>query len=395
LILMEYSGGSAPTKSFNTLTESGDAAFALKKANIFYAGVFLFFSVLMFILQNTGHTWLGKIISTVFTSKNEIGSQLTSRTSFALTLWYLIHAFLTLGTPNLVTSCQFFIHISWLTIHCFILFGIWVACWFIPDGLFTFWLQAARYISFVYIIVQLLFLIDFFHKINKKFTEGESVWLPLTITIVLSAGSLAVLGADYYFFGMSGCGANIAIITINIIFIIVVWLAAMFTERGSILMAAFIAVYVTYLTTMGLFTEGDSQCNKLAGKTNNVWLSIVASIFTLSWCCYSAFSTTYRYKMLDCGFDCCECECECCGEKEEDAKEFSLSFFHIMFAGASTYMSMIVTCWGSSNNDAPWAVDRGIVTKWVNVGASWLCLLIYAWSLAAPYLFPDRVFDDD
>lgn len=391
---MEYGGGSTPTKLTSDPT-SGDAAYALKKANIFYTGFFLLFAVLMFVLQNTGHSWLGKIISTNFLSNRDIGSQLTSRTSFALALWFLIHALMSIGNPNLSTSCQFFAHISWLWLHGIILIGIWVACWFIPDELFTFWLQAARYISFLYLIVQLLFLVDFFHNLNNKFTESEKICLPLTITIILSVGSLAVLGVDYYFFGMKGCGGNIAIITVNLIVVILVWLAAMFTERGSILMAALIAVYVTYLTTMGLFTEGGAACNKFAGNTNNVWLSVCASIFTLCWSCYSAFSTTYQYKMLDCGFDCCECDCcDVCGEKSDDAKEFSLSFFHLMFAGASTYISMIVTCWGSSSNDAPWALDRGSVSKWVNIVASWLCLLIYAWSLAAPYIFPDRIFDD-
>lgn len=393
---MEYEGGSSPSKfSFNSGSSSGDAAFHLKKANIFYTGFFLLFAILMFVLQNTGHSWLGKIITTHFLDNRDIGSQLTSRTSFALAVWFLIHALITIGNPNLTTSCQFFIHISWLWLHGLILIGIWIACWFIPDGLFTFWLNAARYISFLYLIVQLLFLIDFFHNLNNKFTESENICIPLTITIILTAGSLAVLGADYYFFGQKSCGGNIAVITVNMIVIILVWLAAMITERGSIFMASLIAVYVTYLTTMGLFTEGGSDCNRFAGNTNNVWLSVVASIFTLCWSCYSAFSTTYKYKMLDCGFECCECECcEACGEKSDDAKEFSLSFFHIMFAGASTYMSMIVTCWGSSSGTAPWSTDRGTVSKWVNLGASWLCLLIYAWSLAAPYVFPDRVFDD-
>ena len=391
---MEYGGKSPKVSSENSLG-SGDAAFALKTSNIFYTGVFLIMSILMFILLNTGHSWLGKIITTNFLDNRDIGSQCVARTSFSLALWFLIHAFICIGARNLSTSCQFMFHISWKWLHALVYIALWVACWFIPDELFNVYLKAAMYLSFIYLILQILFLIEFFYKLNDKFTENENLCIPLIITIILSAIAIAIFGVDYYLFCPSGCTAHIAIISVNLVLVVILFAISIFVERGSILMSSLISIYIVYLTTIGLFCEGGT-CSRLGNNTSNLWFSILASIFTLCFACYSAYSSTNDWKILTCGGECCECFDTCCGlcePKEDDAKSFSLAFFHFLFALASVYVSMIVTSWGSSTSQAPWSVDRGSVAKWVNLGVSWVCIVLYGWGLIAPYICTNREFE--
>lgn len=289
------------------------------------------------------------------------------------------------------------IHTSWLWLHFIVYLALWVACWFIPDELFTIYLQAAMYISFFYLLLQLLFLLEFFFYLNKRFTDSEKICMPLTITIILSVIAIAVFSVDYYLFGLKGCSGNLAIISVNLIVSIILFVGSLIAEHGSILTASMIAAYVSYLTSMGLFCEGGTACNRLGGATSNIWLTITASVFTLCWACYSAYSSSSEIKTLMCCDDNCECWDTCCGlcePKEDDAKEFSLSFFHLLFAMASVYVSMVVTSWGSSvNNAAPWSVDRGFVAKWTNCGAAWVTLVLYGWTLAAPYVLKDREFD--
>lgn len=396
---MEYkdkSGGSSDAEP------TGDRAMYLKRANIYYTICFVVFAILMYLLRYTGSSWLGKIVSSDYKdNKVEIGKNLVGRTSFALAIWFLIHCFMTLCNPNLTDSCQFFLHTQWLSIHTVVLIGFWVACWFIPDGLFDFYLKAAMYISFVYLIIQILFLIDFFHSLNEYFVEKENMAWPLTILIILTVGTVTGFGVSFWLFGMKGCGGNIAILVVNLLICIAFWLLSASIERLSALTASMVDAYICYLTCMGLFCEGNANCNKLAGSTSSVWLSIIASLFTLCWAGYSAFSSTYQYEMLNCGCcdgDCCEEEGAChgccsCMESDDEAKKFSLSFFHFMFFLASVYISMVTTSWMSGQNNDSWTLDRGVVAKWANVGASYVVVLLYTWIIIAPYIFKDREFD--
>ena len=82
----------------------------------------------------------------------------------------------------------------------------------------------------------------------------------------------------------------------------------------------------------------------------------------------------------------------------------SLTKFHAEFALASMYIAMLLTEFSSvpaevngvplSRNDIEkweanppeWKAASMIATFWVKVGSQWACLLMYAWTLLAPYL---------
>ena len=110
------------SKSVPFFKPSHDSEFALKKANIYYMGKFILMGIICFILYNTGSTWIGKIINTIYNGKQSIGVSLVARTTSSLAIWYLIHSLIMIHNQNLVDSCQFMIHM-YVCVYIYIIFS--------------------------------------------------------------------------------------------------------------------------------------------------------------------------------------------------------------------------------------------------------------------------------
>ncbi|KAF8339706.1 serine incorporator/TMS membrane protein [Cantharellus anzutake] len=90
---------------------------------------------------------------------------------------------------------------------------------------------------------------------------------------------------------------------------------------------------------------------------------------------------------------------EVVGEERDDEKSqtrYNYSWFHIIFAMAAMYVAMLLTDWnvvkstsGADDTDDVY-IGRSEVAMWIRVVSSWICLLLYIWSLIAPVLLPDR-----
>jgi hypothetical protein len=148
---------------------------------------------------------------------------------------------------------------------------------------------------------------------------------------------------------------------------------AAWVEHGSVFTASLVCVYVAYLTIAGMMSQ--TQCSRIASSNQGIGFSIVAAIFTLAWAGYSAYSSTFQ-------FEACFCSSE---DETGEPRIFSLSFFHVMFGGASLYVTMIVSHLGQVEESAAWATDRGDVPRWVNFGACWLVMILYIWTLVGRY----------
>ena len=61
-----------------------------------------------------------------------------------------------------------------------------------------------------------------------------------------------------------------------------------------------------------------------------------------------------------------------------------------MMTVCTFYMAMLLTDWSTqpvNQPDGSYATSLG--TFWVKIGSQWVCLLMYAWTLLAPYLLRD------
>jgi len=88
-------------------------------------------------------------------------------------------------------------------------------------------------------------------------------------------------------------------------------------------------------------------------------------------------------------------------EKEENDKpvSYSYSYFHFTFFLAAMYLTMVITNWRlpiesqDSDHKTTISVDQGELSVWVKIISAWLTILLYIWTLLAPFIFPNRVFD--
>ena len=70
---------------------------------------------------------------------------------------------------------------------------------------------------------------------------------------------------------------------------------------------------------------------------------------------------------------------------------YSYPFFHSVFALASMHFAMLFSGYGSGAAERA-LVDVGWPSVGVKLACAWVSLGVYAWTLVAPALFPDRVF---
>ncbi|XP_069035460.1 serine incorporator 3 isoform X3 [Lepisosteus oculatus] len=79
-------------------------------------------------------------------------------------------------------------------------------------------------------------------------------------------------------------------------------------------------------------------------------------------------------------------------DNEKDSVQYSYSFFHFMLFLASLYIMMTLTNWYSPNADYT-TMSSTWPSVWVKITSSWICLLLYVWTLIAPIVLTNRDFN--
>ncbi|KAF7773281.1 hypothetical protein Agabi119p4_5448 [Agaricus bisporus var. burnettii] len=93
------------------------------------------------------------------------------------------------------------------------------------------------------------------------------------------------------------------------------------------------------------------------------------------------------------------------GEDNDDEKtgtRYNYSWFHVIFAGGAMYVAMLLTDWnvvskhpitGPADPNQDVYIGRSEVAMWMRVVSSWVCMILYTWSMWAPVILPDRFSD--
>lgn len=88
-------------------------------------------------------------------------------------------------------------------------------------------------------------------------------------------------------------------------------------------------------------------------------------------------------------------------DDERLGTRYNYAWFHFVFAIAACYTAMLLTDWkfirlGDISPDpteegAPMVyIGRSATAMWMRIVSSWVCVVIYTWSLVAPVALPDR-----
>ncbi|KAG2341376.1 TMS membrane protein/tumor differentially expressed protein [Suillus weaverae] len=87
-------------------------------------------------------------------------------------------------------------------------------------------------------------------------------------------------------------------------------------------------------------------------------------------------------------------------DDERSGTRYNYSWFHVIFAIGAMYVAMLLTDWnvmsteqGPVDSEEVVRIGRSEIAMWMRIVSSWVCMLLYMWSLLAPVLMPDRFGD--
>lgn len=288
------------------------------------------------------------------------------RINFALGLFHLIFAGLLIGVSSSKQPRAALQNGYWgPKIIAWIAFI--VLSFLIPDEFFVFW---GNYISLfgamLFLILGLILLVDMAHSwaeyCLEQIENSESrVWRVVLIgsTLGMYIGSIVMTVLQYVFFGKGGCSMNQAVVTINLILLLVVSAVSVhpsvqeYNPKAGLAQAAMVAVYCTYLTMSAVSMKPDNSEDKhyislFGGRTS--------------------------------------------GDDERSSTQYNYTTFHIIFFLATTWVATLLTMnYEDSTRDGDFAtVGRTYWATWVKIISSWVCYVLYIWTLVAPVVLPER-----
>jgi hypothetical protein len=333
---------------------------------------------------------------------------------------------------------------AWPAKYVLFVFLVLAMCFIPNEPLFLdIYLNIARIGGIFFILFQQIVFVDLAHNWNDGWVEKSEKaeaeesgsgkkWL---IAILVSAASLfmaSIVGWALLFYFFGGCSTNIAFISVTIILCILVTCAQLSGTEGSLLASSIISAYATMLCYNAIARNPEPQCNPQLG--NDDALSVAIGIgLTLISLGYVGWSTTADSTLGGSNDDSMEggddkIEVAATRSSEEKGKTvggvvltnyqstdreepstipatneeaegnipntFSNNWkLNIALALVTCWFSMALTGWGSIQADGNVANPQvGKVNMWIIIASQWVALVLYAWTLVAPRLFPDRDF---
>jgi len=382
------------------------------------------------------------------------GNMSVYRVSSTLALFHLILALVMIGVKTKKEPRASFQH-TWWSVKIVMLLGLLTGIFFIPNQAFIGYAYLALVGSLIFILIQLVLLVDFAHSWNeawvKNYEESETrnCWLGLLLasSLFMYAVSLVLTVLMYVYFleNSSECWMNSMFISINLVGTLIVSLLSILPKiqeknpRIGLLQSSVVTIYSTYLIWSALASEpAEMKCNSFAPFTNvdpqsvgggfSLFLGVFFTFLALVYAAVRAgssgddFSSVPKITKLSknqllatvtvvndtVGESTAE-ELQEIQDLEESISEessdedsgvtYNYSFFHFTFCLAALYLSMVLTNWqtvskNDTATDSALNVDQGMASVWVKVVSSWLVLVLYLWTIIAPIVLPDRKFWD-
>lgn len=379
--------------------------------------------------------------------KGLVGYLSVYRICFAMASFFFLMAVLMYNVTTSKSIRGKFNNGFWL-IKFIMLVLICVGAFYIPHGEFSrVWYYFGLIGGFFFILIQLILLVDFAHNVNDKFLdkieedESPRCWTFSLVMLLIINYGLTLAGTILfyiYYTGKGDCGLNKFFISFNLIICVLSAIMAISPKvqeaqpRSGLTQASFVAVYSTYLVWSALNRQPiDSTCNpgieNIAStiihggsdnstttsappvNTSDTWTgsSILGLVLSILAVLYSSIRSSSQESMerltlspdkvvLSSDFHEVNSnggDAEAGGKGEDDEEDgvaYSYTFFHIMLFLASLYIMMTLTNWNAPSADLK-TLQNSWPAVWVTIVSSWMCFLLYGWSLIAPMVL-DRDF---
>ncbi|CEG01070.1 TMS membrane protein/tumour differentially expressed protein [Ostreococcus tauri] len=282
------------------------------------------------------------------------------------------------------------------------------------DGFMDVYAGAARLGSGLFLVIQMIIVLDFSFAWNESWASGEHWgWIAglIASTLAMFGASIGLFVEMYRAYAPSReCHRNVAMITSTAVLCAVLTLITFhpISREGCLLPTSAVTLYCAYLCYSALSSEPSTYaCRPQSFIDANEALrkpaTLVQTVFTLVSVVYAAMragESNFWHMDVDEEFI-GELGDVLNDEEDEEAEDesspsgpvrYNYSFFHLIFALAAMYTSMLLTGWGTRRPDDSEAIGSGWASVWVKYFSVWATGTIYAWCLVAPALFPEREF---
>jgi hypothetical protein len=269
-----------------------------------------------------------------------------------------------------------------------------------PDGTFNVYQYIARVFSAIFILLQLIILLDSVYKLNEYLLEREQCTFTLiALTMVMIVGTIVGMGFLYKYWAPNAkCSLNIFFITFTLILFLVygaISVSPYRTESAGLMTSAAVFAYSMYYTWSALQSEPQvddanlpAKCVPITGNGGNGAIQIISCILVMI--CLSL--TTTNSGTSSASFSIVETHTES-SSTDGDGLTYRPDFFYLIFMLASSYVGMVLTGWGLSQQEqGEFGVDKGWGSVYAKMAASWLCAILYTWSLVAHKVLTSRTF---
>jgi len=369
--------------------------------------------------------------------RRAVGYLAVYRVCFAVTIFFLTLSCLMVGVRSSRDPRAGIQNGGW-GLKYLVLIALTIGAFYIPgESTFgTTWMYFGMIGGFLFILIQLILIVDFVHSWAESWVghfeeTNASGWYCALVCFTGLHYSLIIAGSAlcwHFYATEEGCGINKFFIILTLILTFVMSVLSVLPKvqdrqpSSGLLQASAVSLYCTYLTWSALRNNPNMSCQpKFLVPADHMRSfdaqSIIGIVLWISCVLYSSIRNSTKAARLAFGDDPQEevppititentqdAELGLPGvtvrktkegfqvwDNEDERVAYSWSFFHVMFALATLYIMMTLTSWFTpSQNLTEWTAN--ISTVWIKIVSTWVCSLLYMWTLLAPCLFPEREF---
>ncbi|VDD79367.1 unnamed protein product [Mesocestoides corti] len=340
------------------------------------------------------------------------------RMCFALSLFFFVFSLIMIE----VRSSRDFrsaIHNGFWFFKILAIIGIMVGAFFIHDPLFlSVWMIFGMIGACLYILLQLVLLVDFAHTWNEKWVGAYNesgnrsyVCALISSTVFFYSLSIAAVVLFYIYFASAPCcRLGKMLVSINLILCVILSVISILPvvqdklPSSGLLQSSVISAYIMFLTWSALVNVPEVACNPTLRTTNKTIIvdgkevTAVSLVILMISVVYASIRTSSHNTG---GMDTSNAETspstetaergQLVWDNEKEGVAYSYAMFHFMMSLATLFVMMSITDWYRPDSQTS-MLSANYGSFWVKGASSWVCVAIYIWTLVAPVMFPDRDF---
>lgn len=332
------------------------------------------------------------------------------RLMFATTLFFVVFGFIMIKVKS-SRDPRVQLHNGLWLIKYLILVGGIVGAFYIPasNGFYEVWKYFGLVGAFLFLLIQFFFIITFaddwaiswVSKMEEEDSNGYYFSL-LFFTFINFVLTFTAFVLFYVYYTGTACGIHKFFISINLVLSVALPVISILPKiqehqpSSGLLQSSVVSIYLAYLTWSALNNSPYTDCKPTilgGGSTSLDTQSFISLVICLACVLYSSMRLSSRSNfekiqgVSSLGNDdssvSSNTHLTSGTDDEEDRSNWSYSYF--IFALGTLYLMMTLTNWYTPTESYK-HFGESTSSLWIKMSSSWICALLYLWTLLAPIL---------